>query len=67
MDNLGFLVAAYLAVWLGLFGYLIWLGTGLRNTSNELQALKAKVQASAPPEPAAPPAEPTPAVPAERH
>ena len=50
MDNLGYLVAAYVIIWLGLFGYLFWMGGVLRRVRGEVAELRARVAAE--PEPA---------------
>ena len=62
MENLGYLIAAYLIIWLGLFGYLFWMGGVLQRVRGELAELRARVPAErAPDEP-----EPFDTVPAAR-
>jgi CcmD family protein len=41
VQNMGYLVAAYLILWLGIFGYLFWMGGALRGLRVELGALRA--------------------------
>jgi CcmD family protein len=43
MDYLGYLVAAYLIVWLGLFAYLLWMHGILRGLRAEVRELRASV------------------------
>ena len=45
MQNMGYLVAAYLILWLGLFGYLFWMGGALRGLRAELSELRAAQRA----------------------
>lgn len=40
MQNFGYLVAAYLILWLGLFGYLFWMSGVQRTLTAELSALR---------------------------
>jgi CcmD family protein len=37
---MGYVVAAYAVAWLGIFGYLGWVGLRLRGASAELAAVK---------------------------
>jgi len=63
---MGYLVAAYLILWLGIFGYLFWMGGALRGLRAELGELRAALVARAPEVPeeqepvAAPPVTPPP-------
>ena len=41
MDNLGYLIAAYLIIWAGLFGYLLWMSGVVRGLRAELGDLRA--------------------------
>lgn len=43
MANIGYLVAAYLILWLGIFGYLFWMGGSLRGVRSELNDLRQAV------------------------
>ena len=43
MENLGYLIAAYLIIWVGLFGYLFWMSGVLRSIRSEVAALKAQL------------------------
>jgi CcmD family protein len=45
VQNLGYLVAAYLILWLGLFGYLFWMSGALRGLRAELSELRAAQRA----------------------
>ena len=47
MENMGYLVAAYLILWLGIFGYLFWMGGALRGLRSELSELRAALGARA--------------------
>jgi CcmD family protein len=41
---MGYLVAAYLILWLGMFGYLFWMSGALRGLRAELSELRAAQQ-----------------------
>ena len=41
MQNMGYLVAAYLILWIGMFGYLFWMSGALRGLRAELRDLRA--------------------------
>lgn len=41
VQNMGYLVAAYLILWLGIFGYLFWMSGALRGLRAELRELRA--------------------------
>ena len=58
MQNMGYLVAAYLILWLGMFGYLFWMGGALRGLRAELRELRAAQPATTEDVPAASPAVP---------
>jgi CcmD family protein len=56
-----FFVAAYLVLWVGLFGYLVWLGARIRALGEETRALARESQASSKPNAqASAPIEPSP-------
>ena len=40
MQNIGYLVAAYLILWLGMLGYLFWMSGTLRSLRAELRELR---------------------------
>jgi CcmD family protein len=50
---MGYLVAAYLILWIGMFGYLFWMSGALRGLRAELRDLRAAqgTMAEAVPEP----------------
>jgi CcmD family protein len=48
VENMGYLVAAYLILWLGIFGYLFWMSGALRGLRAELSELRAALGARAP-------------------
>ena len=43
MNDNGFLIAAYLIIWVGLFGYLFWMSGVLRSIRSEVADLKAQL------------------------
>ncbi len=43
MENLGFLLAAFIIVWLGLFGYIWFIAGRQRRLSRDVEALKAEM------------------------
>lgn len=40
MQNMGYLVAAYLVLWAGIFAYLFWMSGALRGLRAELSELR---------------------------
>ncbi|WIG57424.1 MAG: hypothetical protein OJF49_000168 [Ktedonobacterales bacterium] len=44
MNDNGFLIAAYLIVWLGLLGYLGWVTLRMRGVQADLQAVRELVE-----------------------
>ena len=64
---MGYLVAAYLIIWIGMFGYLFWMSGALRSLRAELRELRAAQGATSEavqePSPSVPPREPSSTVP----
>jgi len=64
---MGYLVAAYLIIWIGMFGYLFWMSGALRSLRAELRELRAAQGAASEavqePSPGVPPREPSSTVP----
>ena len=59
MQDAGYLVAAYLVIWLGLFAYLLWLAGAARGLRADLADLRATLDERERAAPAAPPAAPS--------
>jgi len=45
VDNLGYLIAAYVIIWLGLFAYLFWMSGMLKTLGAEVEELRLRLRA----------------------